>query len=283
MQKIAILADSGCQLESSEGIYIVPLQLTAGDENYQDNVDISTKEIFELMKEKTVTTSQPSTGNLVDACGRIKKAGYDEIIAISIATGLSSTLNGMRVAAEMVNIPVTLVDSMGTAGNHRYLVELAKELVDQGKSSQEIKTILDECVENSDTLIMVPNLEHLKRGGRITPAVALLGNMLKIVPVMKLNHELNGKIDSFGKVRTIKKANQVIVQYMKEHGVNDKDFVITAEHVLCYDQEPMIRELLKSELDIDEVHIGLLPACVGVHMGDGGIGYQFIKKYKPED
>lgn len=278
--KTAILADSGCQLSSQNGIYVVPLQLTVGAKNYLDEVDITTKEVFTLMDDEIVMTSQPSTGSLIEAIQQIKKDGYDHILAITIATGLSSSLNGFKVACEMEEIDVTLVDTHATAGIHRYLVLLAKRLLDEGKDVTEVKEILDDCVKDSDTLILVPNVKHLKRGGRITPAVAMLAGMLKIVPVMKLNHELGGKIDSFAKVRTMKKAHLAIIDYFKEHGINDEDYDITIEHVLADDEEIKVRELLKEKLGINEVHGGLLPAVVGAHMGTGGFGYQFVKKYK---
>ncbi|MEI3328029.1 MAG: DegV family protein [Thomasclavelia sp.] len=122
------------------------------------------------------------------AVHKIKETGYDHIIALSIATGLSSTLNGMKLACDMVGMPVTLIDTKGTASNHRYLIRVAKKLIDD-KSINDIESILTAMIEQSGTLIMAPNLDHLKKGGRITPAVAMLGNLLKIVPVMKLNYE----------------------------------------------------------------------------------------------
>ena len=128
---------------------------------------------------------------------------------------------------------------------------------------------------------MANNLNHLKRGGRITPAVAMLAGMLKIVPVMKLNHELGGKIDILGKVRTIKHASDLIVEDMLKSMVNGKDYIFTVEHVLADDLVVDLVERLKTKIpDIDTLTIDLLPTVVGCHMGVGGIGYQYIKKYK---
>ena len=242
MKKIAVLADSGCQLPigslEDQGIYIVPLTITMGNKTYLDLEEISANEVFERMNKtgEMVMTSQPSTGSIQNAVHRIKDAGYDHIIALPIATGLSSTLNGMKLACDMVGVPVTLIDTKGTASNHRYLIRVAKKLIDDGKSVSEIETILTAMVEDSATVIMAPNLDHLKKGGRITPAVALLGNLLKIVPVMKLNYELGGKIDTLDKVRTVKKANLKIVDHLvNECGLNNKDFIIAIEHVLVDD------------------------------------------------
>lgn len=166
MKKIAVLADSGCQFPigslEDQGIYIVPLTVTMGEQTYLDLQEISAEEVFRRMERtgEMVLTSQPSTGSIQGAVHKIKEAGYDHIIALPIATGLSSTLNGMKLACDMVKIPVTLIDTKATASNQRYLIRVAKKLIDEGKSVEEIEKILTSLVEDSGTLIMVPNLDH---------------------------------------------------------------------------------------------------------------------------
>lgn len=287
MSRIAVLADSGCQLPigslEEQGIYIVPLTITMNNKTYLDLEEITALDVFNRMEEtgEIVKTSQPSTGSIQAAVHKIKEAGYDHIIALSIATGLSSTLNGMKLACDMVGIPVTLIDTKGTASNHRYLVRVAKKLINDGKSIDDIGSILTAMVEQSGTLIMAPNLDHLKKGGRITPAVAMLGNLLKIVPVMKLNYNLGGKIDTLDKVRTIKKANLKIIEHMVEVcGVNNQDYIIAIEHVLVDELAQSLKQALIDKIGKCQVIVRELPAVVGAHMGVGGVGYQYIKKYE---
>lgn len=288
MSKIAILADSGCQIEinkyEDEGVFIAPLCITVENKTYLDQLEINSVKVFETMEEKDllVKTSQPSPGEMTRILEKIKGRGYDEVIGISIATGLSSTLNGMNLAASLVQLPITLVDSKATAGIHKYLIETALKLIKLGKSSQEIKEILDSLVENSRTIIMAPNLDHLKKGGRITPAVALLAGMLKIVPVMELNHSLGGKIDTLAKVRTLKKALTTIVNRMVELGVNASDYEFIIEHVLCEDYALEVKKKLIEAIGECHIVVRELPAVVGAHMGVGGVGCQFIKKYNFE-
>ena len=285
MTRIAILADSGCQIElkqyENQGIYIVPLCITMKNHTYLDQQDITSLEVFETMEKEDimVMTSQPATGELVNILQRIKDAGYDEVIGLPIATGLSSTLNGMKVASEMVDIPITLIDTKGTAGNQKYLVFAAAKLVQEGKSIKEIQVILEDMIQHSGTIIMAPNLEHLKKGGRITPAVALLAGMLKIVPVMELNYDLGGKIDVLGKVRTLSKAKATLVNRMVELGVNAKEYKITIEHVLCESSALDVKQMILDKIGEVELELRELPAVVGAHMGVGGIGVQYIKKY----
>lgn len=168
-EKIAILADSGCQLPigtlENQGIYIVPLTITMNNKAYLDFEEISALDVFERMNEtgEIIKTSQPSTGVIQAAVKRIMDNGYDHIIAISIATGLSSTLSGMKLACDMAQMPVTLIDTKGTANNHRYLIKVAKKLIDDQKDATEIENVLTSLIEQSATLIMTPNLTHLKK------------------------------------------------------------------------------------------------------------------------
>lgn len=285
--KIAILADSGCQIpvggRESEGIFIVPLTVTIKEQTYQEGLDINSETVFNRMNDENVmiSTSQPATGVIQEAIQRIKASGYDHIIGLPIATGLSSTLSGMKVAANMEEIDITLIDTKGTANNHRYLVEIAKKLIDENKNINEIKTALEDLIENSATVIMVPNLEHLKKGGRITPAVAMLAGLLKIVPIMKLNYQLGGKIDSLDKVRTTKKANLKIIDHLVDDcHVNNTDYIFAIEHVLVPDLANQMKQELINRIGECEVKVTHLPSVVGAHMGVGGIGYQYIKKYQ---
>ncbi len=108
----------------------------------------------------------------------------------------------------------------------------------------------------------------------------MLGNLLKIVPVMKLNYDLGGKIDTLDKVRTVKKANLKIIDYMVDVcGINNQDYIIAIEHVLVDELAQSMKQILIERIGKCQVIVRELPAVVGAHMGVGGVGYQFIKKY----
>lgn len=286
MSKIAVLVDSGSQIElgkyENEGLYVVPLCITMKNHTYLDQKEITSQEVFETMDKEgiMVMTSQPSTGEMINVLTKIKEDGYDEVIGLPIATGLSSTLNGMKVASDMVGLNMTLIDTKATAGNQKYLAFLTIKLIQNGHHIDEIQQILEDTIHHSGTIIMAPNLTHLKKGGRITPAVAMLAGMLKIVPVMELNPQLGGKIDSLAKVRTISKARQTLVNRLIELGVNAKEYKITIEHVLCESSAFDLKELIIQKIGEIEIELRELPAVVGAHMGVGGLGLQYIKKYE---
>lgn len=284
MTKIAVLVDSGCQIApgslDQEGIFSVSLSIEIEQVSYRDLSEITNEEVFNRMAQNNIVvkTSQPATGDIVAQIQKIKAAGYTHIVAIAIATGLSSTLDGMALAAGMEQMPITLIDSKSTAANQRYLAFLAKRLIERDLSLEEIEAILNQAVANSATFIMTPNLDQLKRGGRITPAVAMLGKMLKIVPIMKLNQELGGKIDRYDQVRTVKKANKLIIDAIIEEGVNNQDYLVTIQHVLVPELALEMKDYLISKIGpCANIKIDLLPSVVGAHMGIGGIGYQYVK------
>lgn len=182
-----------------------------------------------------------------------------------------------RLQADTVEMPITLIDSQGTAHVQKKLVEAARKLVEKGQSVSEIKEKLEDMVKHSGTIIFTPNLNHLKKGGRITPAVAMLGNMLKLVPVMELNSELGGKIDTLGKVRTTRKACKMLADRVVERGANAKDYTFAIEDVLAPEEAQRVRDYLEEQLGPCQVTMRELPSVVGAHMGIGGVGIQFIK------
>ena len=162
--------------------------------------------------------------------------------------------------------------------NFQYLFSKNYKL--ENKSLDEVVNIAKNVIENSRFIFAPETLDYLKKGGRITPAVALLAGMLKIVPVMELNYDLGGKIDTLAKVRTLSKAKATLVDRMKELGVNAKDYKITIEHVLCEASALDVKQMILDKIGYAEIELRELPAVVGAHMGVGGLGVQYIKKYE---
>ena len=174
---------------------------------------------------------------------------------------------------------VYVVDSQRISVTQKYDVLDALELSKQGKNAKEIHDILMENKLNATIYITVNTLEYLKKGGRITPAVAMLAGMLKIVPVMELNYDLGGKIDTLAKVRTLSKAKATVVNRMIDLGVTAKQYKVTIEHVLCEESALEVKQMILDKIGDIELEVRELPAVVGAHMGVGGIGVQYIKKY----
>ena len=198
-----------------------------------------------------------------------------------MSSGLSGSCQTAIMLANEYEGKVQVVDSQRISVTQKWDVLDAIEMAKNGKSAKEIKEILEANKLNASIYITVNTLEYLRKGGRITPAVAMLGNLLKIVPVMKLNYKLGGKIDTFDKVRTVKKANLRIIEHMvDECKVNNHDYIFAIEHVLAEELAQTMKQVLIDKIGECQIVVRELPSVVGAHMGVGGIGYQYIRKYE---
>lgn len=206
--KIAVVTDSGSGYTAKEaqenGLFFLPLQVIVKDKMYLDGVDLYTEELYEMLRNGEMpTTSMPPMGRIEELFEKLKEEGYEAVIAVPLTAGLSSTSSVMQAAANRHDVDLRIINCYSTCMIQRYLADSAKALADKGYDADEIVQRLNVCVEHSDTLIIPDDLQHLKRGGRLTPLAAALGGLLKIKPVLKLNEDSEGKIDVFDKVRTM--------------------------------------------------------------------------------
>ena len=224
--KIAFVTDSGTGKSvgelAKEGIYSVPLQVSCDNKNYQDLEELSIDEIYALMRDgKMLSTSLPSLGKIEELFQGLKQQGYEQIFAVPICSGLSGTINAMEMIAQQQGIAFDYVDCHVTAVVQEYMIKLAKQLHETGKSIDQIKEVLLRIVHTTNTILLPSDLQHLKRGGRLTPLAATLGGLLKIKPILKINEETSGKIDVLDKVRTMHKAMDRVIEIMKSEHVDD--------------------------------------------------------------
>ena len=232
--KTAFVTDSGTgetieQLRQ-DGIYSVPLQVSYDHQNFNDALDITIDEVYEKMREgKMLSTSLPSLGKIEELFTQLKEEGYERIFAVPICRGLSGTIDAMEMIAQQLGLVFEYVDCYVTAVVQGYLVRLAKRLMEQGMSVEETKEACAQVIHTTDTVLLPDDLQHLKRGGRLTPLAATLGGLLKIKPILAINEHTKGKIDVAGKVRTMSKAMDTVIERMKQAGV-DSSYSVTVAH-----------------------------------------------------
>lgn len=280
--KTAILTDSGCALTPKEarelGVYCLPLQIIDGKESYRDNIDITTLEVYERLRQHHMPkTSMPMLSDIQDIMREIKDAGYEEIVAIPLSSGLSSTFNSIRISADELCIPVINIEIYTTCDLQAYDVLYAKQLADQGFRGEKIKEMVEKKVKQSGTLILPNDIQHLKRGGRLTPLAATAASLLKIKPILRIDQETNGKIDVVHKVRTERKATFVAVDYVREKmkGKEGHVFVIHSDNISK--AEEIKAELLCKEPQLN-VTTNTISAVIAAHTGLDCIAIQYIEK-----
>ena len=281
--KTAFVTDSGTgetieQLRQ-DGIYSVPLQVSYDHQNFNDSLDITIDEVYEKMREgKMLSTSLPSLGKIEELFTQLKEEGYERIFAVPICRGLSGTIDAMEMIAQQLGMVFEYVDCHVTAVVQGYLVRLAKRMMEQGKSVEETKEACAQVVHTTDTVLLPDDLQHLKRGGRLTPLAATLGGLLKIKPILAINEHTKGKIDVAGKVRTMSKAMDTVIERMKQAGV-DSSYSVTVAHADDAVQAEVYRKKIEDALEGVRVHIIKLVSVVGVHTVRGCQALQYFKPF----
>ena len=284
MKKVAIVTDSNAGIRQEEakelGIFVLPMPFTFDDQTYYEDINLTQEEFFEKqISGAEIFTSQPVVGNVKELWDQILK-DYDEIVHIPMSSGLSGSCQTAMMLAQEYDNRVFVVDSQRISVTQKYDVIDAKRLADQGKSGQEICDILTENKLNASIYITVNTLDYLKKGGRITPAAALLGGMLKIKPILQIQGE---KLDSFAKTRTMARGTKImkeaIAKDIKERFDDDYHNV----HICVaytYDEAPALE--LKKELE--ELYPGENIICdplslsVSCHIGPHSLAIAICKK-----
>ena len=201
MGKIAIVTDSNSgivQAEAKElGIYVIPMPFMIDGKDYLEEINLTQEEFYQKLTEGAeISTSMPSPGSVTDLWDELLKE-YDEIVYIPMSSGLSSSCQTAIMLADDYDGKVVVVNNQRISVTMRQSVLDAMELAEAGKSAAEIQTILEEQKMESSIYIMLNTLTYLKRGGRITPAAAALGTLLKIKPEKIMNEKAMELLEVF--------------------------------------------------------------------------------------
>lgn len=221
---VAIVTDSTCDLASDlaaeHGIVVVPLNVHFGESVYLDQVDISTDEFMDKMasSEQLPTTSQPSVGMFEEAFKRVaREQGVSEIVCVTISSKLSGTFQSASIASQNLadELSIEVVDSFSASYGLGFQVLRAVELADEGKSSREISEVLLNEIGRYHVVFFVETLDHLRRGGRIGKAAQMVGTLLQLKPLLRLDE---GMIVPFERARTRTKAIRALESFVTDAG-----------------------------------------------------------------
>ena len=278
MSKIAIMTDSNSgitQDESKElGVYVLPMPFYIDGKMYYEDIDLSQEQFYEKLKQDCeIKTSMPLVGDVTDQWEELLKE-YDEIVYIPMSSGLSSSCETAYMLSQDYDGRVQVVNNQRISVTQRQSVMDAKQLAEQGKSAAEIKQILEDVKSESSIYIMLDTLYYLKKGGRITPAAAALGTLLKLKPVLQIQGD---KLDAFAKARTAKQGKNIMIETMK------KDFEERFQspdgkkmHLeIAYSDDKEAAEAFKEEVQKafpdNEIVMNPLSLSVSCHIGPGAI------------
>ncbi|SDZ06583.1 EDD domain protein, DegV family [Proteiniborus ethanoligenes] len=270
MSRIKIITDSTAyvtkEYANKNRVEIVPLSVNFCGEINKEGFPGEFNEFYEKLvnTKEFPTTSQPSTGDFIEAYKKAFETG-DEIIVLTISSELSGTYNSARLGADMLETDkITVIDSKTSAGNLKLLVEKAVLLVEQGFRRAEIEKEILIQIKNMSINLTVDTLEYLKRGGRLSNATAFIGTLLNIKPVIGL---INGKLEPIGKERGKKRAMEAIISMVPE---NVK--IISIAHVQNIKEAEAYKAQLEKKFTNAIITIDELGPVIGSHIGPKAIG-----------
>lgn len=280
MMKIAVLTDSGSAMSIAQarekGLFLVPLQVIDGQETFTDGVDISTTQLYDRLRQNhTPKTSMPTAAMIADTIEEIKEEGYDEIIAVPLSSGLSGTGQTMHMCAKQANIPITIIEIYTTCDLEGYIAEMAYSYVAQGLPADKIKELIEAKVTKSSTIVLPNDIQHLKRGGRLTPVAAAAASLLKIKPVLKIDPSTNGKIDVFGKVRTEHRATALGIDTVCEQ-MQQNMGVVYVIHSDNLTKAELIKKEIETRCSRVQVHVNTISPVISAHTGLDCIAIQYM-------
>ena len=285
MSKVAIVSDSNSgitQLQAEElGITILPMPFFVGDKTLYEDIDLSQKEFYQMLSENAnISTSMPLVGNVTDTWDALLKE-YDEIVHIPMSSGLSGSCETALMLAQDYEGKVQVVNNQRISVTQRQSVLDAMALAEQGHSAAEIKEILERDKFESSIYIMVDTLYYLKKGGRITPAAAALGTLLKLKPVLQIQGE---KLDAFAKARTVKQAKNLMIEAMKHdfaerfHDPEGKSMHLEMAYTYDLDAAEAFRQEVQEAFPGLEIHMDPLSLSVSCQIGPGALAVACSKK-----
>ena len=281
---IKLMVDSASDISRADaeklGITVLPLLINFDGVDYYDGVDITPAEFYEkLIESKALPkTSQITPFRFEEEMGKLTANG-DEVLVITLSSKLSGTYAAAVQAAEKFGGKVEVVDSLNAAIGERLLAEYALRLIEKGSLSlKALKAELDEKKKNVRLLALLDTLEYLKKGGRISAAVAFAGEILSLKPVIAV---VDGEVKLVGKALGSRKGNNLLSALVEK--TNGVDFTMPCGVVYSGTDKTVLEKYLKDSAKLwaeatDHLPKRIIGATIGTHVGPGAVGVAFFEK-----
>lgn len=275
-KRVAILVDSGCDVpkeyQERYPIYQVSLKIIYRDGEYLDGVTISPQEVYDRLETEVPKTAQPSLEAIAEQFKKIRGDGFNTVLCVGISSGLSGTINAMRLVAQEANdLEIHVLDTLSIGIGAGIHAMYAAELLDQGLPLDEVLEKVKDSIANTRIYYEVATLEYLAKGGLIGKVSAMLGSLLKIKPIITCNEE--GQYVVAKKVRGHVAALATLVRLAMDEAKKWAHYRVIVAHGGAKEEGTRILEELKRRIPnaVDYILSQISPA-LGVHTGPGLIG-----------
>lgn len=273
--KLAVITDSSAFLQAEtlrkEDLFVLDIPVNIDGQEYVEGVNLTAQEFYEKMARSSELpkTSQPSIAKLDEILSSLKEKGYTHVLGLFLSSGISGFHQNIQyMTDEFEDLTIAFPDSRITSAPLGFMVESVFQWVEQGDDFQSILDKLTEQIENTSAFIMVDDLDHLVKGGRLSNGAAILGNLLSIKPILYFNDQ--GVIEVYEKVRTEKKATKRLVEIVKEVTSNG-NYQITVIHGNAPQKAADLLQLLLDGGVATDISIATFGSVIGTHLGEGSI------------
>ena len=276
MERIAIMADSGCDLPeemiNKENVRVLPLKILYEDGEYLDGVNIEPSMVYDRFPGQIPKTSTPNFAEVIAAAEELKAKGYNRILAVCISSGLSSTWQNVCAAlSEVEDIEFHAVDSKNISIGAGVLAMYAQQLVEQGLPFEEICRRVEENVESSHIFYYMDTLDYLRAGGRIGRVSGAIGSLLNIKPIISCNR--SGVYHIVSMIRGRKRGLEKLLDCVSEHYDEKKENFLAIMHGAAPEAVRETREKIRARFPRVKVLLEKqINASLAVHTGPGLIG-----------
>ena len=281
---IKIVTDSSCDLGinfiEENNIELIPLLLNLDGETLKDDLgkSLGYREFYEKLRVGSMpSTSQINIYTFEEKFKELLDKGY-EILYIGLSSALSGTFNSANMARNNIleenqNAKIAVVDSISVSMGLGMLIKKACKMIEEGKMLEDIVQWIEENKNKVIHAILVDDLKHLKRGGRVSASTAAVGSILNIKPLLKLNN--SGAVEASEKIKGKKKGLKRLASIIKENAINIENEILYIMHGDVLEEAQYLKEIILQELNFKDVKVEYIGTVIGTHGGPGTIATVF--------
>ncbi|WP_219122591.1 DegV family protein [Streptococcus constellatus] len=278
--KLAVITDSSVYLNNkvveNEHLFVLDIPVSIDGVEYIEGKNLSASEFYQKMaaSSELPKTSQPSIASLVNILSLVEGQGYTHVIGLFLSSGISGFYQNIQyLKDEFPSLEIAFPDSKITSAPLGMMVEHILNWTKQGLLFEQILNNLEVQIKGIGAFIMVDDLNHLVKGGRLSNGAAILGNLLSIKPILYFNDE--GVIEVYEKIRTEKKATKRLVEIVKEQTAQG-NYQVMIIHGNAREKAELLHKLLVEERVTGEIPIATFGSVIGTHLGAGSIALAYI-------
>ncbi len=284
-KNIAVVTDSNSGITQKQaeelGLYVLPMPFMIENETYFEDITLTQEAFYErLASGADVITSQPSPDSVMKLWDELL-GEYDEIVHIPMSSGLSGSCQSALMLAADYDGRVQVVNNQRISVTQRQSTLDALKLVEKGMNAAQIKQFLEDDKFNSSIYIMLDTLYYLKKGGRITPAAAALGTILRLKPVLTIQGD---KLDAFAKARTVSQGKSMMINAIRNDmekrfgGVNKDTIWLQIAYTYDLEAATQLKDEVAAQFPGFDIHMDPLSLSIACHIGPGSLAVACCKK-----